>query len=136
MTLIMHRRAFLSGLAFAATAPSARAAADDNKKKGGGLNYTQFPMLNLFTGAASTRHGTMSVEVGLYADDARMTAQIALYMPRLQDAYVSRLQAYASGLNARSMVDTDYVSAQLQAATDQVLGRRGARILLGSIMLN
>ncbi|MEI9904892.1 MAG: Tat pathway signal protein [Asticcacaulis sp.] len=132
----MKRRAFLSALVLAAALPATAMAAEDNKKKGGGANYTQFPMITVFTQANSTHHGTMSVEVGLYADDPKMTAQIALYIPRLQDAYLSRLQAYAANLNSRSMVDTDYVSGQLQAATNQVLGKTGAHVLLGSIMLN
>ena len=110
--------------------------AADDKKKGGGANYTQFPTITVFTQANAARHGTMSVEVGLYADDPKMTAQIALYQPRLQDAYVTRLQTYAANLNPHSLVDTDYVSAQLQQATNQILGRAGARVLLGSIMVN
>ena len=57
-------------------------------------------------------------------------------MPRLRDAYISRLQDYASALNTRSMIDTDYISAQLQAATDQVLGRTDAKGVMGSILLN
>ncbi len=131
----MLRRHLLAACLFAAAMPAV-ARADDNKKKGGGVNYTQFPMITVFTQAGSYHHGTMSIEVGLYAADPKMTARIALYMPRLQDAYVSRLQAYAGNLNARSMVDTDYLSAQLQMATNQVLGQTGAQVLLGSIMLN
>lgn len=132
------RRALLSALALTAlagVAPGMASAADD-KKKGGGVNYTQFPTITVFTQVNSARHGTMSVEVGLYADDPKMTAQIALYQPRLQDAYVTRLQAYAANINSRSLVDTDYVASQLQAATNQVLGKPGARVLLGSIMVN
>ncbi len=136
----MLRRQLLAALALAAptlagVVPATARAAED-KKKGGGVNYTQVPMITVFTQAGSYHHGTMSVEVGLYADDPKMTAKVALYMPRLQDAYVSRLQAYAANLNARSLVDTDYLSAQLQAATNQILGQTGARVLLGSIMLN
>lgn len=131
----MNRRALLAFLTLAAAAPVA-ARASDNKKKGGGANYTQFPMITVFTQAGSLHHGTMSIEIGLYADDPKMTAMIQLYMPRLQDAYLSKLQTYAANLNTRSLVDTDYVSNQLQAATNQVLGKPGARVLLGSIMLN
>ena len=49
---------------------------------------------------------------------------------------VDRLQGYANGLNAHSLADPDYVSLQLQQATDKVLGHTGAKVLLGSVLLN
>ncbi len=135
----MLRRNFLTGFLIAsavgalATTP---VVAEDAKKKGGGIGFTQFPMLTVFTQAASNRHGTMSVDMGLYADDPKLSAQIRLYQPRLQDAYISKLQAYAALLSSRSLVNTDYISGQLQAATDQILGRKGAKVLLGSVLMN
>jgi hypothetical protein len=110
--------------------------ADDEKKKGGGKGYTQFPMITVFTQANASHHGTLSVDMGLYTDDAKLQAQVKTYMPRLQDAYLSRLQAYANALSARSLADPDYVSLQLQQATDRVLGHTGVKVLLGSILLN
>jgi hypothetical protein len=65
-----------------------------------------------------------------------MVDRIKLYMPRLKDAYISRLQAYSANLNTSSMVDADYLAAQLQNATDAVLGQKGAKVLIGSILLN
>ncbi len=136
----LNRRAFcLSFTAIGAltgtwSATSARA--DDEKKKGGGKGYTQFPMITVFTQANASHHGTLSVDMGLYSDDAKLQAQIKTYMPRLQDAYLSRLQAYANALTSRSLADPDYVSLQLQQATDKVLGHGGVKVLLGSILLN
>ncbi|MBW8879950.1 MAG: Tat pathway signal protein [Asticcacaulis sp.] len=135
----MHRRSLLilafSTLALALPSAAAHAAAPE-KKKGGGVNYTQFPMISVFTNGSGNHRGTMSVEVGLYAEDPKVTEMVKLYLPRLQDAYVTRLQGYAANLNAASLVDTDYIATQLQTVTDQVLGRKGARVLLGSILLN
>jgi hypothetical protein len=135
----MNRRALiavvtaaLAGGLMAAT-PPARA---DEKKKGGGKGYTQFPMIIVFTDANAARHGTLSVDMGLYTDDPKLVERIKIYTPRLMDAYLSRLQAYASVLNSHSLADPDYISTQLQQATDLVLGVRGAKVLLGSILLN
>ena len=108
----------------------------ETKKKGGGEGYTQFPTINVFTDAGRLRHGSLSVDVGLYSDNPKLVAQIKLYTPRLQDAYVTVLQAYAGDLSRTSLVDTDYIATQLQTATDRVLGVKGARVLLGSILLN
>jgi len=131
----MNRRFFLfmSAIGLATAAPHVQA---EDKKKGGGKGYTQFPTISVFTDANRSRHGTLSVDVGLYSDNPKMVAQIQLYMPRLQDAYVGILQAYAGNLTRTSLVDTDYIATQLQAATDRVLGTKGAKLLLGSILLN
>lgn len=132
----MHRRALLiSSLGFLFTASQALASGAP-KKKGGGPGFTQFPMMSVFTRGNGHRHGTLSLDMGLYSDDAKMVDRIKLYMPRLKDAYIRRLQAYGAGLSASSLVDADYLSIQLQAATDQVLGRAGAKVLMGSILLN
>lgn len=140
----MIRRQFLTALSatFAAGTLAAsplvtsQAVANEAKKKGGGIGFTQFPMLTVFTQVASNRHGTMSVDMGLYADDPKLSDQIKLYRPRLQDAYITKLQAYAANLNARSLVNIDYISGQLQTVTDQILGRKGAKVLLGSVLMN
>lgn len=134
----MIRRQFLISAAFTATgsliAPAAFAS--EPKKKGGGEGYTQFKTINVFTAASRRRHGTMSVDMGLYSEDPKLVEQIKLFQPRLQDAYLTRLQAYAGTLNPNSPVDTDFIASQLQGATDSVLGRKGAKVLLGTIILN
>lgn len=131
----MYRRALLaSSLCLLFTASSALANAP--KKKGGGPGFTQFPMMSVFTRGNGHRHGTLSLDMGLYSNDAKMVDRIKLYMPRLKDAYVSRLQSYAGGLTASSLVDADYLATQLQTITDQVLGQSGAKVLMGSILLN
>ncbi|MFT4074554.1 MAG: Tat pathway signal protein [Asticcacaulis sp.] len=112
------------------------ALASEPKKKGGGEGYTQFKTINVFTAASRRRHGTMSVDMGLYSDDPKLVDQIKIFQPRLQDAYLSRLQAYAGTLNSTSVVDTDFIAMQLQSATDSILGRKGAKVLLGTILLN
>lgn len=132
----MNRRAFCLSLVLTGALSVTSVHAEEEKKKGGGKGYTQFPMISVFTQANASHHGTLSIDMGLYTDDPKLQAQIKVYMPRLQDAYLSRLQTYANGLNPRSLADPDYVSLQLQQATDRVLGHGGAKVLLGSILLN
>jgi hypothetical protein len=131
----MIRRQFLALIAVTGLIAPA-ASASEPKKKGGGEAYTQFKTINVFTEASRRRHGTLSVDMGLYSDDAKLVEQIKLYQPRLQDAYVARLQAYAGSLNSSALVDTDFITMQLQSATDAILGRKGAKVLLGTILLN
>ncbi len=137
----MNRRTLLTAcfalsLAVIGETSPALAASPGEKKKGGGPGFTQFPMLSVFTQSGGYKHGTLSLDMGLYATDPKMVDRIKLYMPRLKDAYIQALQGYATNLNASSLVDADYVDTQLQAATDRVLGKTGAKVLVGSILLN
>lgn len=135
MLAYMNRRRLLALIAVSGLIAPA-ALASEPKKKGGGENYTQFRTINVFTEASRRRHGTLSVDMGLYSEDAKLVERIRLYQPRLQDAYVARLQAYAGTLDANDPVNTDFVVIQLQSATDAILGRKGAKVLLGTILLN
>ena len=134
----MIRRRFLATALGLTTANviALPAIASEPKKKGGGAGYTQFRTVTAFTDVGRRRHGTLSVDMGLYTDNPKLTEQIVLMMPRLQDAYLTRLQSYAGGLTSQSLVDPDFISSQFQTVTDQILGQKGAKVLLGSILLN
>jgi hypothetical protein len=134
----MQRRALLIACLSALALPlaAAPARANEPKKKGGGAGFTQFPMLTVFTAGSGHRHGTLSVDMGLYCTDPKMVDRIKLYMPRLKDAYINRLQSYAANMTSNSLADADYLSTQLQTVTNQVLGVSGAKVLIGSVLLN
>lgn len=120
----------LLSLALAATAQAAE------RKKGGGLSYTQFPALTATIVRPNGRRGVLSVEAGVDCPDPAVKARADLLEPRLRDAYVSFLTLYAATLSAGSPPDADQIAAGLQRKTDQVVGRPGAKLLLGSILLN
>lgn len=134
----MNRRYFLSGLSTIACAglSGAAYAAGPVKKKGGGSTYTQLPMLTIFTRSRQHKHGILMIEMGLDSPDEALRQKISLSLPRLRDAFVRRLQPYAMSLNASSLIDLEYVTRELQAATDEVLQKKGAKVLLSSILLN
>ena len=54
-------------LALALAAGSAQAAAE--RKKGGGLSFTQFPTLTATVAKAGGRHGVLAVEAGIDVPD-------------------------------------------------------------------
>lgn len=130
------RRAFLSVSAACTLLPLSALAAAPVKKKGGGASYTQLPMITVFTQSRQQRHGTLTVEMGLDTKDEALRQKIAVSLPRLRDAFVRRLQTYALSLNRSSLVDLDYMTQELQAATDDVLQKKGARVLLSTVLLN
>jgi len=62
--------------------------------------------------------------------------KVDLYVPLLRSAFVSVLQPYALSLSPGAPPNADYIAMTLQRETDRVLGRRGARLLIGSILVN
>ncbi len=99
-------------------------------------SYLRMPAVAVSVFHANGRRGVLTVEVGVDAPDPAMRDRMELYVPLLISAYVSALQPYAIGLGPGQPPNADYISMTLQRETDRVLGRRGARLLLGSILMN
>jgi hypothetical protein len=136
----MRRRLLLAAIAATALLPASMAWAQEGEGEGGGRKRKQ-PYLQLQTVAVSIvratgRRGVLTVEVGIDVPDPKLREQVELYLPRLYSAYVTALQPYALGLTPGQPPNADFISMTLQRETDRTLGRRGARLLLGSILLN
>lgn len=135
----MHRRsliaAFLAGPALAA-AGSARAGAPTEKKKGGGLTFIQIPALTATIMRTPGRRGVLTVETGLDVADNNLRERAEASQPRLRAAYLQSLQTYAGGLTVGTAPNADYLARELQRQTDRVLGRAGAKLLLGTILIS
>ncbi len=132
----MNRRAILSALIFASAPGLARASGKPEKKKGGGVSYIQIPALVASTSPSGGRRSVLTVETGVDIPDAKLRALCELSLPRLRSAYVHVVQIYAAGLGPTSLPNADFLAVTLQRETDRVLGRKGARLLLGSMMIN
>lgn len=132
----MHRRPFLFLAILAALAPSAVLASDADKKKSGGGSYVQIQTLLGATIRSSSRHGVMSVDCGLDVPDPTLRTRVEQSIPRLRAAYVQVVQTYAAGLSDGALPNADYLGQTLQRQTDAILGRPGARVLLGGIVVN
>jgi hypothetical protein len=136
-TVAMDRRALITLAALAVALPAAAAAPDTGeKKKTGGLSYLPLETLTSTIVRANGRRGVLTVELGLDVPDPKLRDRAASLQPRLRAAYVQSLQIYAAGLPAGTPPNVDYLSRELQRATDAQMGRPGARLLLGAIMAN
>ena len=131
--------ALVAAVALAAPA-AARASAGgekkEEKKKGGGVTFIQIPTLTATIMRSTGRRGVVTVETGVDIPDAQLRARAEQSLPRLRSAFIGFLQQYVSGLSPGSPVNADYLSRELQRQTDAVLGKRGAKLLLGSILMN
>ena len=57
-------------------------------------------------------------------------------MPRLHAAYLQTVLTYAAGLTPGTPPNPLLIAQSLQRQTDLVLGRPGARLLLGAVVSN
>jgi len=133
---MFNRRRFCTTLLSLSAAPTFALAEGGEKKKGGGISYLQLETLTATAMHADGRRGVLTVEIGLDIPDAGLRERANLSRPRLRAAYVQRLQIYAAGLAPDAPPDPDYLSRALQQETDRVLGRAGAKVLLGAILVN
>jgi hypothetical protein len=137
----MLRRDLLALIAVTAAAPSAARASSggekkEEKKKGGGITFIQIPTLTATILRGTGRRGVVTVESGVDIPDAQLRARAEQSLPRLRSAFIGFLQQYVAGLSPGAPVNADYLSRELQRQTDAVLGKRGAKLLLGSILMN
>jgi flagellar basal body-associated protein FliL len=136
----MRRRALIASLvagpllAGAAASRASEPAAE--KKKGGGPGFLQLPALTANAARGDGRRGVLTVDCGLDIPDAALRARAESAQPRLRAAYIQALQAQAAAIPAGGPPNPDLIAAALQRITDQVLGRPGARFLIGAVMIN
>ncbi len=130
----MHRRAFLLSAAAAFASP---ALASEPRRRSGGQTFVQLPSLtaNVRRGAGG-RRGILTVDVGLDVPDARLLARAESLVPRLRADLFAFLQTYAAGLRPGEPPNPDVLSTRFQAIVDRTLGARGARVLIGAMLLN
>ena len=131
----MNRRLLLAVFAAALTAGPALAAGKPEKKKAGGESFLQIaPVLGTIQRPGG-RRGVLTVEVGVDVPNGALRDHAWKVMPRLRAAYVQAVQIYAAGLSPGTPPNADFLARSLQRETDLVLGKPGARLLLGAVIV-
>ncbi|WP_269715509.1 hypothetical protein [Caulobacter sp. NIBR2454] len=127
----------LIAFCLAAPNPALAAGAAGKEKKG---EESSGPIVDVDPISISVRRPTgrwavMTIEADLNipAEPLRQKAQLSI--PRLRAAYTEVLARYAGGTDAGRPPNVDRIAAQLQKATDTVLGGRGAQVMLGGVIL-
>jgi hypothetical protein len=132
----MNRRAILQLLLAFTALPALARADEERKKKGGGASYIQLDTLVATVTRLDGRHGVMTVETGVDVADAALHARAAQSTPLLHANFAEAVRVYAAGLPPGAPPNADYLAHELQRQTDATLGRPGARLLLGAILIN
>jgi len=132
----MRRRELIAALVLAGAPALAWAGEGGDKKKVGSATYVQIDTLTGATNKPTGRRGVMTVECGLDIPDDGLRDRARLMLPRLRAAYLQAVMTYAAGLPPAAPPSPDYLSLTLQRTTDQILGRPGAKLLLGAVLVN
>ena len=98
--------------------------------------YTTFDALTANVERTNGRRGVLTVQGGLDVTDPALRTRVKVSGPLLRDAYVRTLSVYGASLTPGAPPDIDQIALRLQRATDLVLGRPGARVLLGTVIVN
>lgn len=106
------------------------------KKFTGGASYVPIQTVLGTTKRGDGRRGVLSVECGLDVPDGGLRERAYASIPRLRSAYASTVQTYAAGLPSGAPPTVDYIARTLQQHTDAILGRGGAKVLLGAVVVN
>ena len=134
----MDRRRLFAFAALVALTPGLMAAAPakDEKKKAGGGSFLQITTLTASVMRANGRRGVLTVESGLDIPDEKLRAKADSVLPRIRAAFVQSLQIYASGIAPGSIPNAEILTQRMQRETDRVLSQRGARVLIGTLLVN
>ncbi len=127
----MDRRALLA-------APLALAATPALASGGGGAataGFVRYPTITATTMRADGRRGVMTVETGVDAPDAALKLRAEQSQPRMRAVFNILVQREANSLLPGAVPNIERLGAQLQSATNIILGRRGAKLLLGTVMV-
>ena len=126
----------LSLLAAASLAAPPAFAGHGKEEKAAPVTYFALQPLTATTIRRDGRRGVMTLEVGLQALDPALMERAQQSEPRLRAAFAQVLMSYTANLPRGSAPDLNYLGGQMQDAADKVLGRKGAKVLLGSAMVN
>lgn len=98
-------------------------------------SYLRLPTVTANITRPGGRSGMMTVETGIDTPDRALRLRVAQSAPRLRAAYAAVVQQSAAVLRPGAPPDVERLVAGLQAATDTVVGRPGARLLIGTVMV-
>lgn len=130
----MDRRALI-GIALAAASAGSVAAARSSDSAAPANSYINLDSLNGSVIRRGGRRGVLAVDVGVDVPDAALRATAAASGPRLRAEMSRVVQRFAAALRPGEPPDVDRLSRELQFAVNQALGGRGARVLLGTVMI-
>ncbi len=106
------------------------------KKNSGSTPYVRMRSLNVNVLRSSGARTVVTTELGIYVTDPTLLTRVDASTPRLQAAFGQVVQGYMVGLPVGAPPNADYLAQLMQKETDRIVGQRGAKLLLGTIIIN
>lgn len=128
----MKRRALLAAPFALAAAPALASGGGGGSSTGG---FVRYPTITATTIRADGRRGVMTVETGVDAPDAALKLRAQQSQPRMRAVFNILVQREANTLLPGAAPNVERLSLQLQSAVNIILGQRGAKLLLGTVMV-
>lgn len=125
----------LASALMVAPAP-ALASSSKKEEKGPAVSYFALQPLTAVALRRDGRRGVLTLEAGIEAKDPKVMERAQQSQPRLRAAFAQVLMTYAAGMRRGDPPDVDYLSREMQKTADRVLGKPGARVLIGSALMN
>jgi len=98
--------------------------------------YVRMRALNVNILRSSGARTVVTLEVGVFVTDPNLLKRTDASIPRLQAAFGQIVQGYMVGLPTGTIPNADYLAQMLQKETDRIVGQKGAKLLLGTIIIN
>lgn len=130
----MKRRDLLTLSLGLAAVPTLAKASEPSSSSADTSSFTPMAILTATLIRSNGRRGVLSVETGLDVPDAAFRERVVQAIPRLRAAHSQIVRAFGAALLSSEVPDADRLARELQAATDETLGRTGARLLIGTIL--
>ncbi len=127
----MNRRALLAVPVALAATPALASGGGSTSAAG----FVRYPTITATTMRADGRRGVMTVETGVDAPDAALKLRAEQSQPRMRAVFNILVQREANSLLPGAVPNVERLGAQLQSATNIILGQRGAKLLLGTVMV-
>ncbi len=131
----MQRRHVIALFA-AFAAPGLLAAGAKEEKPASSSSYIALNTLTATIRRLNGRRGILTVQAGLDVPDAKLRAKVESVLPRVRAALVQTVQTYATGMTPGAPPNGDALAHALQRETDRTVGQKGAKVLLGTMLIN
>ena len=130
----MKRRDLLTLSLALAAAPTVAKAGGPSGGSTSEASFTPMAILTATLVRSDGRRGELSVETGIDTPDADLRARVTQAIPRLRAAHSDVVRTFGAALLPGEVPDADRLARELQAATNETLGRSGAQLLIGTIL--
>lgn len=132
----MHRRALLiAPLALAAT-PALAAGGGGGGAAAPADTWVRYPTITGMVTRGDGSRGVLTVEAGVDVADPALNLRARQSQPRIRAVFNILVQREANVLLPGRVPNVERLAAQLQSATNIILGQRGAKLLLGSVVVS